>query len=142
LQRRRAQNRASQRAFRERKENRIKALEAQLNSLEEEHAKLLHRHHEQRRMLDRMKGYVQELTDEIETLRCSKPADKFAHFVAFDLVPSTQAGTATSLQSDGCNDTDTTFAKPRTWAGKWFKGYYWYIYRATEYSSVLSGYEL
>jgi hypothetical protein len=114
LQRRRAQNRASQRAFRERKDNRIKTLEAQLSSLEEEHAKLLHCHHE-RRTLDRMKGHVQELTDEIETLRCSRPADNVAHFAAFDLVPSTQASTATSLQSDGYNDTeDTTFAKPRT----------------------------
>ncbi|QKX63053.1 uncharacterized protein TRUGW13939_10221 [Talaromyces rugulosus] len=116
LQRRRAQNRASQRAFRERKDNRIKTLEAQLSSLEEEHAKLLHCHHEQRRTLDRMNGHVQELTDEIETLRCSRPADNVGHFAAFDLVPSTQASTATSLQPDVCNDTeeDTTFAKPRT----------------------------
>lgn len=114
LQRRRVQNRASQRAFRERKEKRIKTLEAQLSSLEEEHSKLLHHHDEQRRMLDRMKGYVQELTEEIEILRCSRPIDQVAHFTTFDLVPSTQAGTSTSMQSDERNDTDTAFAKPRT----------------------------
>lgn len=114
LQRRRAQNRASQRAFRERKEKRIQTLEAQLSSLEEEHSKLLHCHHEQRRMLDRMKNLVQELTEEIETLRCSKIGDPVTHFAAFDLVPSAEAGNETSLQSDTRHDTDTSFAKPHT----------------------------
>ncbi|CRG92634.1 hypothetical protein PISL3812_09697 [Talaromyces islandicus] len=107
LQRRRAQNRASQRAFRERKEKHIKTLEAQLSSLETEHSKLLHCHHEQRRMLDRMKAHVQELTEEIETLRCSRAGDQVAQFTTFDLVPSAQVGDVTSPHPDRRNDTDT-----------------------------------
>ncbi|KAH8695555.1 hypothetical protein BGW36DRAFT_382903 [Talaromyces proteolyticus] len=85
--RRRAQNRASQRAFRERKEKYIKSLESQLSGLQEEHTKLLDSHQQQTQVLDQMKGRVEELTAEIENLRLSVPIKGSNCFAVFDLVP-------------------------------------------------------
>ena len=62
LQRRRAQNRASQRAFRERKEKHAQELQRQLSELEEKHKELLESHTE-------LDGLNKKLVQEIERLR-------------------------------------------------------------------------
>ncbi|KAK2818448.1 hypothetical protein FQN49_007891 [Arthroderma sp. PD_2] len=59
--RRRAQNRASQRAFRERKEKHVKGLESQLQTLHEQYQNLLQSYNSQANEVDSLKKRVQEL---------------------------------------------------------------------------------
>jgi hypothetical protein len=61
-QRRRTQNRASQRAFRERKEKHVKSLEQQLKDLHEKHQDLLQSH-------TRQAGAITKLDTELQTLQ-------------------------------------------------------------------------
>lgn len=68
-QRRRAQNRASQRAFRERKERHLKSVESQLHNLQGLHHDLLQSYNQQAEEVARLKQRIQELTSEIEKLR-------------------------------------------------------------------------
>ncbi|KAM5455146.1 hypothetical protein MaudCBS49596_001786 [Microsporum audouinii] len=59
--RRRAQNRASQRAFRERKEKHVKGLESQLQALHEQHQSLLQSYNSQANEIESLRKRVQEL---------------------------------------------------------------------------------
>ncbi|KMQ43866.1 hypothetical protein HL42_5386 [Trichophyton rubrum] len=59
--RRRAQNRASQRAFRERKEKHVKGLESQLHALHEQHQSLLQSYNSQANEVESLRKKVQEL---------------------------------------------------------------------------------
>ncbi|EEP79716.1 predicted protein [Uncinocarpus reesii 1704] len=67
--RRRAQNRASQRAFRERKEKHVKALEDQLQCLHEQHQALLYSYTRQSEEVGRLKDVIKELMSELELLK-------------------------------------------------------------------------
>ncbi|KAL2008311.1 hypothetical protein VTN00DRAFT_8293 [Thermoascus crustaceus] len=69
--RRRAQNRASQRAFRERKEKHVKNLESQLQTLHERHQDLLQSYSRQADEVTRLNEKIKELTTEIDLLRNS-----------------------------------------------------------------------
>jgi len=70
--RRRAQNRASQRAFRERKEKHVQHLEHQLEDLELKHNKLMKSYSEMDHSNDKLKREVQKLRAEIESMRLSR----------------------------------------------------------------------
>jgi hypothetical protein len=90
-QRRRAQNRASQRAFRERKEKHVKGLERQLEDLHEKHQDLLQSYTRQADEVSKLNGRISELTAELNALRsCQDQSfsemlmpDKFDKFDAF-----------------------------------------------------------
>ncbi|ETI20648.1 hypothetical protein G647_06990 [Cladophialophora carrionii CBS 160.54] len=89
--RRRAQNRASQRAFRERKEKHVKGLERQLEDLHEKHQDLLQSYTRQADEVSKLNGRISELTAELNALRsCQDQSfsemlmpDKFDKFDAF-----------------------------------------------------------
>ncbi|KAL2437189.1 hypothetical protein ABEF95_016734 [Exophiala dermatitidis] len=89
--RRRAQNRASQRAFRERKEKHLKGLEHQLEDLHEKHQDLLQSYTRQADEVTKLNNRIAELTTELGTLRsCQDQSfsemlipDKFDKFDAF-----------------------------------------------------------
>jgi bZIP transcription factor len=66
-QRRRAQNRASQRAFRERKERHVKNLEQQLEDLHQQYEGVLRAYDEQREEIFNLKAELRELHSENET---------------------------------------------------------------------------
>ncbi|KAL2222571.1 hypothetical protein M432DRAFT_8442 [Thermoascus aurantiacus ATCC 26904] len=85
--RRRAQNRASQRAFRERKEKHVKNLESQLQTLHERHQELLHSYSRQADEVTRLNEKIKELTTEIDLLRSSNTT---AH--ANELLPASTSG--------------------------------------------------
>ena len=93
-QRRRAQNRASQRAFRERRERHLKGIEHQLESLNEEHRDLLASYTRQSDEVAKLHERIQELTSELERLRSSNEAsfgdmlipDKFDSIPKSDMV--------------------------------------------------------
>jgi len=68
-QRRRAQNRASQRAFRERKERHVKNLEQQLEDLHQQYEELLRAYDEQKEEIFNLRTEMQELHSEPETLQ-------------------------------------------------------------------------
>jgi len=90
-QRRRAQNRASQRAFRERKEKHVKGLEHQLEDLHEKHQDLLQSYTRQADEVGKLNNRIAELTAELNALRsCQDQSfsdmlmpDKFDKFDAF-----------------------------------------------------------
>jgi len=90
-QRRRAQNRASQRAFRERKEKHVKGLEHQLEDLHEKHQDLLQSYTRQADEVTKLTARIAELNAELEALRsCADQSfsdlmspDKFEKFDAF-----------------------------------------------------------
>lgn len=94
-QRRRAQNRASQRAFRERKEKHVKGLEHQLEDLHSKHQDLLHSYTRQADEVAKLNSRIAELNSELQTLQsCSSSTadqsfselltpDKFEKFDAF-----------------------------------------------------------
>ncbi|KIW60985.1 hypothetical protein PV05_01157 [Exophiala xenobiotica] len=95
--RRRAQNRASQRAFRERKEKHVKGLEVQLEDLHEKHQDLLQSYTRQADEVTRLNNRIAELNTELNTLRSCQDQpfsemlmpdkfDKFDAFSATDLV--------------------------------------------------------
>ena len=91
VQRRRAQNRASQRAFRERKEKHVKGLERQLEDLHEKHQDLLQSYTRQADEVTRLNNRIVDLNGELNTLRnCQDQSfsemlmpDKFDKFDAF-----------------------------------------------------------
>ncbi|KAI4249441.1 MAG: hypothetical protein LQ352_005646 [Teloschistes flavicans] len=68
-QRRRAQNRASQRAFRERKEKHVQALETQLSALEDRHRELQKSHEKIGGKNERLVREVEGLKEEIRALQ-------------------------------------------------------------------------
>jgi len=90
--RRRAQNRASQRAFRERKEKHVKGLERQLEDLHEKHQDLLQSYTRQADEVSKLNGRISELTAELTALRSGPDQsfsemlmpDKFDKFDKFD----------------------------------------------------------
>ncbi|KIW27603.1 hypothetical protein, variant [Cladophialophora immunda] len=67
--RRRAQNRASQRAFRERKEKHVKGLEYQLETLNEKHQDLLCSYNKQSDSIVRLNRKIAQLQADLEALR-------------------------------------------------------------------------
>ncbi|KAL9604007.1 MAG: hypothetical protein Q9219_000769 [cf. Caloplaca sp. 3 TL-2023] len=67
--RRRAQNRASQRAFRERKEKHVQHLEQELETLEAKHCNLMKSHSHLGETNDKLKQEVESLRAEIKTLK-------------------------------------------------------------------------
>ncbi|EEH09440.1 predicted protein [Histoplasma capsulatum G186AR] len=67
--RRRAQNRASQRAFRERKERHLKGLESKLQDLHSKHQNLLQSYHQQTEEVQQLNIRIQQLTAELDLLR-------------------------------------------------------------------------
>jgi predicted nuclease with TOPRIM domain len=89
--RRRAQNRASQRAFRERKEKHVKGLERQLEDLHEKHQDLLQSYTRQADEVTRLNNRIADLNGELNSLRsCQDQSfsemlmpDKFDKFDAF-----------------------------------------------------------
>jgi AP-1-like factor len=91
FQRRRAQNRASQRAFRERKEKHVKGLEHQLEDLHEKHQDLLQSYTRQADEVTKLNHRIAELNSELQTLQsCTDQSfselltpDKFEKFDAF-----------------------------------------------------------
>ncbi|GAD95284.1 predicted protein [Paecilomyces variotii No. 5] len=70
--RRRAQNRASQRAFRERKEKHVKGLEHQLRDLHEKHQSLLHSYSRQADEVRRLNERIKSLSVELDILRTNE----------------------------------------------------------------------
>ncbi|RVX67539.1 hypothetical protein B0A52_08892 [Exophiala mesophila] len=95
--RRRAQNRASQRAFRERKEKHVKGLEHQLEDLHEKHQDLLQSYTRQADEVTKLNNRIAELTSELGTLRSCQDQtfsemlmpekfDKFDAFSAQDMI--------------------------------------------------------
>ena len=71
FQRRRAQNRASQRAFRERKEKHVQELEQQLETLEAKHRALAESHQRLGRTNHDLQQEAQQLRDELKALKAS-----------------------------------------------------------------------
>ncbi|KAL9014805.1 MAG: hypothetical protein Q9173_000559 [Seirophora scorigena] len=69
LQRRRAQNRASQRAFRERKEKHVQHLEQELETLEAKHRNLQKSHSNLGETNNKLKQEVEQLRSEIKNLK-------------------------------------------------------------------------
>ncbi|WEW56808.1 hypothetical protein PRK78_002263 [Emydomyces testavorans] len=67
--RRREQNRASQRAFRERKERHVRALENQLQCLHEQHQDLLQSYTRQSEEVRNLNVKINELISELDTLK-------------------------------------------------------------------------
>jgi hypothetical protein len=71
-QRRRAQNRASQRAFRERKEKHVKGLETQLELLNEKHQDLLCSYNKQSDCIVKLNREIAKLMTDLKALKTSK----------------------------------------------------------------------
>ncbi len=98
IQRRRAQNRASQRAFRERKEKHVKGLEFQLESLHEKHQDLLQSYTKQVDSIVKLNSKIAHLQTELKTLQYSsseqqqqpfRHSHSHSHPVAPILLPTT-----------------------------------------------------
>jgi AP-1-like transcription factor len=88
-QRRRAQNRASQRAFRERKEKHVKGLEHQLEDLHDKHQDLLSSYSRQADEVSKLNARIQDLTSELEMIRSSNDMS-FSELLTpekFDAIP-------------------------------------------------------
>ena len=66
---RRAQNRASQKAFRDRQAKRVKLLEEEFVRLQQSHHALNHAWAERAEEIRRLKAYIQELTNNIEGMK-------------------------------------------------------------------------
>ena len=88
-QRRRAQNRASQRAFRERKEKHVQHLEHELEELETKHQNLSRSYTDLDRTHAQLKQEVKQLRSELESVKSSRegsvnenpqPENFFDHF--------------------------------------------------------------
>ncbi|PGH00369.1 hypothetical protein AJ79_08221 [Helicocarpus griseus UAMH5409] len=87
--RRRAQNRVSQRAFRERKEKHLKGLENQLQDIHNKHHNLIQSYTRQTDEVQRLNNRIQQLTAELDLLRSSNE-DTFNDALMpekFDIVP-------------------------------------------------------
>jgi hypothetical protein len=78
-QRRRAQNRASQRAFRERKERHVKGLESQLELLHEKHQDLLCSYNRQAEGIEKLNSKIAKLTGDLSRLRTMAAAMEDDH---------------------------------------------------------------
>lgn len=106
LQRRRAQNRASQRAFRERKEKHVKGLEHQLEELHEKHQDLLQSYSKQTEEVSRLNVRISELSAELIAFRhCQDPT--FGDLMAPDKFEKFDAFSSTDMlynPGDGCYD--------------------------------------
>ncbi|KAK2741833.1 hypothetical protein FQN55_008120 [Onygenales sp. PD_40] len=88
--RRRAQNRASQRAFRERKEKHVKGLESQLHDLHSKHQDLIHNYSRQTEEVQRLNSRIRQLTSELDLLRTANDGSPFGEMLVpdkFDIVP-------------------------------------------------------
>lgn len=72
LQRRRAQNRASQRAFRERKEKHVQHLEHELEELETKHRTLAQSYTDLDSTAAKLRQEVKQLRSELETVKGSR----------------------------------------------------------------------
>ena len=72
LQRRRAQNRASQRAFRERKEKHVQHLEQQLEDLDTKHRTLAKSYDELDSTHETLKSEVKQLRSELQSIKSSR----------------------------------------------------------------------
>ena len=82
-QRRRAQNRASQRAFRERKEIHVKGLQGQLEQLHETHQDLLQTYNKQSKQVKDLNTKIAKLVAELDACR-SRQATNSTSFAAWD----------------------------------------------------------
>jgi hypothetical protein len=76
-QRRRAQNRASQRAFRERKDRHLRSLKVTLESLGQKHQCLLNSYSQQSEAVIQLKHRIAELQMEIATLSTPQTSPTF-----------------------------------------------------------------
>ncbi|OJD25977.1 hypothetical protein ACJ73_02650 [Blastomyces percursus] len=87
--RRRAQNRASQRAFRERKERHLKSLEGKLHDLHSKHQNLLQSYHQRTEEVQQLNSRIQHLTAELDLLRSATDGtiDEILTPEKFDIVP-------------------------------------------------------
>ncbi|OJD14137.1 hypothetical protein AJ78_05486 [Emergomyces pasteurianus Ep9510] len=87
--RRRAQNRASQRAFRERKERHLKSLENKLQDLHSKHQNLLQSYHQRTDEVQQLNSRIQQLTTELDILRSAADGtiDEILTPDKFDIVP-------------------------------------------------------
>ncbi|KIW89745.1 uncharacterized protein Z519_09902 [Cladophialophora bantiana CBS 173.52] len=74
--RRRAQNRASQRAFRERKERHVKGLEYQLETLNEKHQDLLCSYNKQSDSIVRLNRKIAQLQADLDALKFPAPTEQ------------------------------------------------------------------
>ncbi|KAL8776705.1 MAG: hypothetical protein Q9213_008164 [Squamulea squamosa] len=79
-QRRRAQNRASQRAFRERKEKHVQHLETELSNLESKFRDLKTSHTTLGETNEALKAEVEQLREEIKTMRVLSVPNEFDRF--------------------------------------------------------------
>lgn len=73
-QKRREQNRAAQRAYRERKEQSLKTLEEQLSELQKRYDGLAESHADKEKIINRLNQMITSLILEIQTLRNVKDA--------------------------------------------------------------------
>ncbi|PGH35120.1 hypothetical protein GX50_02042 [[Emmonsia] crescens] len=87
--RRRAQNRASQRAFRERKERHLKSLENKLQDLHSKHQNLLQSYHQRTDEVQLLNSRIQQLTTELDLLRSTNDGtiNEILTPDKFDIVP-------------------------------------------------------
>jgi AP-1-like transcription factor len=95
LQRRREQNRTSQRAYRERKERYQRELEQQIEEWQRKHQLLSQSYSKQDKEVSRLKSHIKQLNGEITTLKNGLPSlceslNKSA--TEFDLVPFHDTG--------------------------------------------------
>ncbi|EXJ77577.1 hypothetical protein A1O3_09804 [Capronia epimyces CBS 606.96] len=90
IERRREQNRSSQRAYRERKERRQKELEEQIAQWQQKHQLLCQSYSQQSKEVARLQAQIKQLNDEIFQLQSGLPAlyGSLGQFPQeFDLVP-------------------------------------------------------
>ncbi|KAI1617074.1 hypothetical protein EDD37DRAFT_645135 [Exophiala viscosa] len=73
IERRREQNRSSQRAYRERKERHQKELEEQILQWQQKHQKLSHSYSQQTEEVTRLQAQIEQLSGEISNLQTSIP---------------------------------------------------------------------
>ena len=82
-QRRRAQNRASQRAFRERKEKHVKGIEHQLKYVHEKHQDLLQSYNRKIDEVSKLNTRIEVLKWELDSLRRNQSTAMSNEFDAF-----------------------------------------------------------
>ena len=99
--RRRAQNRASQRAFRERKEKHVQQLEAQLAELEGKHKTLAKKYSDLLPTQRKLKEEAEKMKEEIRVLRRASSNTPCPFSGTDDLTVSAQSDWGASLFDDG-----------------------------------------
>ena len=119
-QRRMAQNRASQRAFRERKRSHLEDVEAQLNKLRQAHDDLLETYKQKSDEVSDLMTYVGELKFEISTMQTSPnifdmpenvDTEKAVKLEASPPHFNTQPGTAYTTQLNTPRDWDMRYSE-------------------------------